>query len=305
MPGQFFSTFGHLLAIAALKLTLDAVAETRPQGVSEMSSANRKTIIAGNWKMYKTRAEARELTKALVEAIKAEKSLPEIVLCPPFTSLSDVIETVKGSPVKVGAQNMEHHDHGAYTGEVSPVMLVDVGAKYVIIGHSERRQYFGESNSSVNLKLKAALHHHLLPIVCVGESLDEREAGLTDSVVRRQVAAALADLTGEQIAPLVIAYEPVWAIGTGKHCEAKEANRVAALIRATINELFHTKGEAKSLGESVPILYGGSVKPTTADEVLEQPEVDGALIGGASLKAEDFMPIVRAGGKRVHLAAAK
>lgn len=266
---------------------------------------NRKTIIAGNWKMHKTRAQARELTKAVVEAAKTEKSLPEIVLCPPFTSLTDVIETAKGSVIQVGAQNMEHHDHGAYTGEISPVMLVDVGVKYVIIGHSERRQYFGESNSSVNHKLKAAIHHHLLPIVCVGESLDEREAGLTDSVVRRQVAAALADLTAERIAPLVIAYEPIWAIGTGKNCEAKEANRVAALIRATINELFHTKGEGKSVGEGIPILYGGSVKPATADEQLEQPEVDGALVGGASLKVDEFMPIVRAGGKRVQLAAAK
>jgi len=270
-----------------------------------MSSSTRKTIIAGNWKMHKTRAEARELAKAIVDAVRSEKDLPEIILCPPFTSLCDVVETVKGSVVVVGAQNMEHHDSGAYTGEISPIMLVDAGAKYVIIGHSERRQYFGESNSSVNLKLKAALHHNLVPIVCVGESLDEREAGLTDSVVRRQVAAALADLTSEQIAPLVIAYEPVWAIGTGKNCESKEANRVSALIRATVNELFHGKGEGKLVGESIPILYGGSLKPGNADEQLEQPEVDGGLIGGASLKAEDFLGIIRAGAKRVQLAAAK
>lgn len=266
-----------------------------------MSNSSRKTIIAGNWKMNNTRAEARKLAQSICEAVKSERGLPEIVLCPPFTSLSVVQEAIAESPIALGAQNMEHHDSGAYTGEVSPPMLVDVGAKYVIIGHSERRQYYGETNSGVNSKLKAALQHKLIPIVCVGESLDERDAGLTDSVVRRQVGAALADLSAEQIEPLIVAYEPIWAIGTGKTCESKEANRVAALIRATINDHYHN-----SSGDKVPVLYGGSVKASTADEQMEQPDIDGALVGGASLKVEEFVPIIKAGAKRIqHLAAAK
>jgi triosephosphate isomerase len=262
-----------------------------------MSSTLRKTIIAGNWKMNKTRAQAKELAKAIADGIKGQKSLPEIVLCPPFTALLDVKETVKGTPIHIGAQNMEHRESGAYTGELSPNMITDVGASYIIIGHSERRQYYGETNSSVNLKLKAALKHKLVPIVCVGESPDERESNLTDSVVRRQVGAALADLTKEELAPLVVAYEPLWAIGTGKNCEAKEANRVAALIRTTINELYH----GSNFGNAVPVLYGGSVKPSTIEEQMEQPDIDGALVGGASLTAEDFLPLIRAGGKRVAL----
>jgi triosephosphate isomerase len=264
-----------------------------------MKSSIRKTIIAANWKMHKSRSEARELTRAVVNGIKSEKDLPEIILCPPFTSLNDVIETVEGTVISIGAQNMDQHDSGAYTGEVSPLMLIDVGAKHVIIGHSERRRYFGESDSSVNLKLKAALIHNLVPIVCVGESLDQHDTGLTDSVIRQQVRGALADLTPQQLAPLVMAYEPIWAIGTSKSCEPKEANRVATLIRATIEELYQDQNESKLLGASIPILYGGSVKPSNAAAQLAQPEVDGALIGGASLNAEDFLAIVRVGSKRV------
>lgn len=265
-----------------------------------MASA-RKTIIAGNWKMFKTRAEARALANELADGIKSERVLPEIVLCPPFTSLAEVKETVGTSGIKVGAQNMEYRMDGAFTGEISPLMLADIGVDYVLIGHSERRQYYGETNATVNSKLKAALKQKFVPIVCVGESLAEREGDRTDTVIRSQVSEALADLTAQELAPLVVAYEPVWAIGTGKNCDAKEANRVAALIRKTIDEVF----SGSNLGQSVPVLYGGSVKPSTIEEQMQQPDIDGALVGGASLKAEEFLPIIRGGAKRVQLATAK
>lgn len=268
----------------------------------------RKTIIAGNWKMNKNDKEAKELASAIASGLKGKAELPEVVLCPPFTSLNTVLEATSGGPSQVGAQTMEYRDSGAYTGEISPLMLVAMGVKYVIIGHSERRQFFGETNATVNLRLKAALKHKLIPIVCVGESLDEREEGLTDSVVRRQVAAALADIdeadiTDAEFTPLVVAYEPVWAIGTGKVCESDEANRVCGLIRATINEYYSRteKGEKapSTVGESIPILYGGSVKPSNVDEQLALPDIDGSLVGGASLTSEEFLPIIEAGGKRV------
>lgn len=261
-------------------------------------TSKRKTIIAGNWKMNKTAKEAAELASAIASGVKGKSDLPEIVICPPFTGLSAAGQALAGSPCALGAQNMDYRDEGAFTGEVSPLMLTDLGVKYVVIGHSERRQFFGETNATVNLRLKAALKHKLIPIVCVGESLDEREEGLTDSVVRRQVAAALADLTDGDVEPLVIAYEPVWAIGTGKTCEADEANRVAALIRATINEYFV---DNHKVGEKVPILYGGSVKPSNVEEQLAKPDIDGSLVGGASLTADDFLPLIEAGSRRVKL----
>ena len=280
------------------------------QGVYEVTHPNRKTIIAGNWKMHKTRAGARELTESIVRNVDREKDLPEIVLCPPFTSLHEVETAVRGSDIKVGAQNMDYRASGAFTGEIAPTMLTDLGVKYVLIGHSERRQFFGETNALVNLKLKAALEHALIPVVCVGESLDERETGLTDAVLRRQVGAALADLTEEQIKDLVVAYEPVWAIGTGKVCQAQEANRVAALIRATINDLYAGKAENKTqgkggIGDGISILYGGSVKPSNIDEQLQQSEIDGALVGGASLTAQEFLPLIRAAQERVKLACSR
>ncbi|HEY9714140.1 MAG TPA: triose-phosphate isomerase [Chroococcales cyanobacterium] len=281
-----------------------------------MTNSHRKTIIAGNWKMHKTRGPARELSHAIVSGVKSEsdkQDLPVIVVCPPFTSLQETHDALRGSHVHLGAQNMDYRESGAFTGEISPTMLTELGVKYVIIGHSERRQFFGETNSTVNLKLKAALAHKLIPIVCVGESLDEREANLTDAVVRRQVGAALADLEDDQLETLIIAYEPVWAIGTGKNCEAPEANRVAALIRSTINDHFGTPsgqglkgdGSRHALGDIVPILYGGSVKPSTIEEQMEQPDLDGALVGGASLKSEEFLPIIEGAKKRVRLSCSK
>ena len=264
-----------------------------------------KTIIAGNWKMHKTRAEARTLAQALLDGIKGEHHLPEIVLFPPFTCLQDVLAVTLDSPIGVGAQNMDYRASGAFTGEISPVMLVDLAIQYVIIGHSERRQLFAETDTSVNLKLKSALEYRLIPIVCVGESAEEHGAELTDSVIRRQVAAALADLTRDQIAPLLIAYEPLWAIGAGKSCPVKEANRVAALIRATINDLFGAKGESGAdnvVGEKIPILYGGSVNASTIEDQLNEPDINGVLVGGASLSAEEFLPLVMSGGLSAGLA---
>ncbi len=266
-----------------------------------MNEQKRPVIIAGNWKMNKTRAEAEALAKAICQAAEGQRDLPAVVLAPPFTSLPAVVSVCSGSQVKVGAQNMDHRDAGAYTGEVAPPMLVDLGISYVIIGHSERRQYFGESNATVNLKLKAALQHHLIPIVCVGETLDERENGLTDAVVSRQTAAALADLERSQLDTLIIAYEPVWAIGTGKVCEAFEANRVCKLIRVTIANLY----KDKELAQSVPVLYGGSVKASNIDEQLACSDIDGSLVGGASLNANEFISLIKSGQKRISLQAAE
>ncbi|MBX9939182.1 MAG: triose-phosphate isomerase [Candidatus Obscuribacterales bacterium] len=267
----------------------------------------RKTIIAGNWKMHKNQAESKALITAVLEGVSQMKgeTLPDIVLCPVFLSLPLAAETLKSLKEKhgevlntcyVGAQNMDYHESGAFTGEIAPGMLTDIGLTHVIIGHSERRQYFAETNASVNLKTRAALANKLVPIVCVGETLDEREAGLTDQVIRRQVASALEELDKDQVAKIVVAYEPVWAIGTGKNCESTEANRVCKMIRETINELYAT-----NVADAIPVLYGGSVKPSTIVEQMEQSDIDGALVGGASLKAEDFLPIIKGGAGRSKL----
>jgi triosephosphate isomerase (TIM) len=279
------------------------------QGVFGVST-QRKTIIAGNWKMNKIASQGKELATGIVNGAKGKSDLPEIVLCPPFTLLQEVVEATKGTPVKVGAQNMDYRDEGAYTGEVSPVMLVALGVTHVLIGHSERRQYFGETNSTVNLRLKAALKHDLVPVVCVGETLDEREDGLTDAVVRRQVSAALADIDESDLETIVFAYEPVWAIGTGKNCEAPEADRVCGLIRATVNEFYSradgaAKASKSTAGDNIPVLYGGSVKSSNVDEQLALPNIDGSLVGGASLTDKDFLPIIEAGIKRVKLTPSK
>lgn len=245
----------------------------------------RKPIIAGNWKMYKTNTEAR----ALVNGLK-EKSIPagvEVVLCPPFTALSTVAELLKGTDIGLGAQDLFWADEGAYTGEVSPVMLKELGCSYVIIGHSERRQYFGETDETVNKKVKAALSHGLKPIICVGESLEQREAGDTNSFVASQVDKALDGLAPASIPEVVIAYEPIWAIGTGRSSSGTDANHVIGLIRRTIASKFQPY-----LADQVRIQYGGSVKPDNIKEFMDQPEIDGALVGGASLKAEDFYGII-------------
>lgn len=271
----------------------------------------RKVMIAGNWKMNTTWKESKQLAERLDAGLQSQTDLPTIIICPPFTSLPALCQDrPPGSPLKIGAQNMDHRDSGAFTGEISPPMLAALKVKHVLIGHSERRQFFGETDEGVNLKLKSALKHAMTAIVCVGETLAERDRNLTDNVVTGQVRAALegitadqlaasslADLKGDEPRPLVIAYEPVWAIGTGKVCEAPEAERVTRLIRSTVEEIHH------GLGERVTVLYGGSVTAGNIEELLARPDIDGGLVGGASLKDQDFLAIIAAGRKRQQLAA--
>ena len=255
----------------------------------------RTPILAGNWKMNTTLATASELTNALKAELAplAAGGQVDVVLCPPFISLARVSELVKGTRIGVGAQNMFYEPKGAYTGEVAPTMLVGV-AEYVILGHSERRQYFGETDEGVNKKIKAALAHQLKPIVCIGENLEQNERGETGTFVGNQVRAALSGLTAEQVRGLVMAYEPIWAIGTGKAATAAGANAVIGLtVRGTIAELY---GEA--VAQAVRIQYGGSVTAKNIEELIVQPDIDGALVGGASLKVEEFVPICKAGLKQ-------
>ncbi len=247
----------------------------------------RKKIIAGNWKMNKTASEAT----ALVEAIKAKVAGAncDVVVCPTAICIPAAVAAADGSNIEVGAQNVHFEKSGAFTGELAGNMLTEAGVKYVIIGHSERRQYFGETDETVNLRTKAALEAGLIPIVCVGESLTEREQGITDDTVRRQTKVAFLDVTAEDAAKIVIAYEPVWAIGTGKTATADQADEVCGIIRETIKGLY---GEATA--EAIRIQYGGSMNAGNAAELLAKPNIDGGLIGGASLKPDDFAVIVDA-----------
>jgi triosephosphate isomerase len=248
----------------------------------------RKPIIAGNWKMHKTVGEAVEFARALVVAL-ADVGDVEVVVCPPAVALKSVGEVLRGSAIGLGAQNMHWEEQGPFTGEISPRMLVDVGCRYVILGHSERRQHFGESDAAVNKKVHSALRWGLIPIVCVGERLEERQSGRTDEVVRMQLKEDLAGLDAQGAARLVIAYEPVWAIGTGLPATGEEANRVSGLIREILAGWF-----GEGIAQEVRIQYGGSVSPHNISEFLSQPEVDGALVGGASLDVESFSSIVQA-----------
>lgn len=247
--------------------------------------SKRKPVIAGNWKMFNTTGEAVELVQALIP-LTAHLPEREIVICPPFTALSTVKPLLAGSNIKLGAQNVHWEEKGAYTGEISPAMLKDAGCEYIIIGHSERRQYFAETDENVNRKLKATLAVKLIPIICVGESLSEREAGITSTVISRQIKIGLADLSPEQATSIIIAYEPIWAIGTGRTATAGDANAICAFIRLTITGMLGT-----SIADSMRIQYGGSVKPDNIDELISSSDIDGALVGGASLKATDFARI--------------
>ncbi len=250
----------------------------------------RKIIIAGNWKMNAgVPSDGVALAKGVVERVGAVGEV-DVVLCPPFTAIQAVADAVEGSKVQVGAQNVNPKESGAYTGEVTGSFLKAVGCEYVIIGHSERRQYYGETNESVNEKVKATLAQGLIPIVCVGETEGEREAGKTEAVVKEHVEGGLAGLTAADAQKIVVAYEPVWAIGTGKTAAPADAQAVHAFIRKTLSALF---GEQTS--EAIRIQYGGSMKPGNAKELLGQQDIDGGLIGGAALKAEDFEGIIRAG----------
>jgi triosephosphate isomerase (TIM) len=237
----------------------------------------RKVIIAGNWKMYKTQREATEFLMDFISHIDDAPEDREVVLCVPFTDLTIVSKSLHGNRIRLGAQNVHWEDCGAYTGEISASMLTEMGVRYVIIGHSERRQYFGETDETVNLRLKAAQSHGLIPILCVGETKQQRDAGETEQIISAQLTR---DLVGIDQQRLVIAYEPIWAIGTGETCEVTEACRVIGLIRAQLTN------------SDVTIQYGGSVKPSNIAEIMAQPQIDGVLVGGASLAPSDFAGIV-------------
>ena len=245
----------------------------------------RKPIIAGNWKMNKTIAA----TKALIEELKplVANAKCDVVVCTPYTSLAAAVEAARGTNIKVGSENVHWAESGAFTGEISASMLVELGVEYAIIGHSERRQYFGETDETVNMRVKAALSKGLIPILCVGELLSEREAGITAEVVRKQTKIALKDISTEELKNIVIAYEPVWAIGTGKTATADDANNTIKVIRDCIQELYN-----KEAADAIRIQYGGSMNPKNSSELMAMPEIDGGLIGGASLKAADFDKVV-------------
>ncbi|HUG33180.1 MAG TPA: triose-phosphate isomerase [Anaerolineales bacterium] len=244
-------------------------------------------FVAGNWKMNKTAAEARELVSAL-RAPLGEVAGVEKVLCPPFTSLGMLSHMLAGTDISLGAQNMHWEEKGAFTGELAPAMVKEF-CNYVIIGHSERRAYFGETDDHVNRKLRAAIKFDLTPIVCVGETLDQYESGLTNEVVSRQITLGFADVDPASASRIVVAYEPVWAIGTGKASSGENANAVVKqVIRSALSGLF-----SESIAESIRVLYGGSVTAANASEFFSQPEIDGALVGGASLKPDEFVSIVK------------
>ncbi|MFC4098401.1 triose-phosphate isomerase [Paenibacillus xanthanilyticus] len=245
----------------------------------------RKPIIAGNWKMFKTVSEATSFF-ADVKGVAAVDGV-EAVICAPYTTLPALVEAAKGTSIAIGAQNLHFEDNGAFTGEISGVMLKDLGVKYVIIGHSERRAYFGETDEIVNKKVHAAFKHALLPIVCVGEKLEEREAGQTKDVCKVQTEAAFQGLSAAQAADVVIAYEPIWAIGTGKSSTSADAEDVIAYIRGVVEGLYDAATAA-----AVRIQYGGSVKPNNIAEYMAQPNIDGALVGGASLEAASYIQLV-------------
>jgi triosephosphate isomerase (TIM) len=247
----------------------------------------RTPYIAANWKMNKTIAEASEFIDALLPRIAATQH--DVVVCPPFTALQEVVERRRGTAVRVAAQNMHFGESGAFTGEISAPMLVELDVEAVVLGHSERRQFFGETDAALAKKVPAALAAELEPILCVGESAEAREAGETETVLERQLQADLAEVSDEDVAKVVIAYEPIWAIGTGKVAAAEQAQEACAFIR----DVLRARGAA---ADDVRVLYGGSVKPGNAAELLALPDVDGALVGGAALDAEDFAAIVEAAG---------
>ncbi|WP_066192447.1 MULTISPECIES: triose-phosphate isomerase [Gracilibacillus] len=251
----------------------------------------RKNVIAGNWKMNKLLGEAVDFVEATKDKIAAEAKV-ESVVCAPFPYLPALVEIAKGTDLHIAAQNMHFEESGAFTGEVSPSMLRDIGVTYVVLGHSERRELFAETDESVNQKAKAAFDHDLIPIICVGETLQQREANETMNVVESQVKAALAGLTEEQVNQTIIAYEPIWAIGTGKTATSEQANEVCTYIRKVVAEAV-----SEAASEALRIQYGGSVKPANVDELLAQSDIDGALVGGASLEADSFLQLVEAGAK--------
>ena len=246
----------------------------------------RRPFIAGNWKMHKTNSEAVKMVKELVDLVSGVEDV-DIAICAPATALSDINKEVADTNVALGAENMFWEEEGAYTGEISPLMLNDVGCKYVILGHSERRGYFNETDEDVNKKVKTALAHQLKPIICIGEKLEEKEAGETKDIVKRQALAALEEVEESDLETITIAYEPIWAIGTGKSATAEDANEVIKYIREVLREEFG------KVADKMRIQYGGSVKPHNIAEFMATSDIDGALVGSASLEAESFADIVK------------
>ena len=255
-----------------------------------MNKDMRTPVIAGNWKMNKTAAEAAQLIDELIPAVKGADC--EVVICTPYTSLATAVEKTKGTNIHVGAENVHYEKSGAFTGEISADMLKELGVEYVIVGHSERRQYFGETDVTVNKRVKAALDAGLKTILCVGETLEQREQGITEELIRMQVKIALLGVSRAQLENVIIAYEPIWAIGTGKTATSEQAEEVCACIRDVISDVYSV-----SVAQALTIQYGGSMNPKNCDELLAQENVDGGLIGGASLKAADFGVIVAAASK--------
>ena len=253
-----------------------------------MNKSTRKAIIAGNWKMNKTRPEAKELLEAIKPLVANAEGNVEVIACVPFTNLETAINTTAGSNVKIGAENVHFEKSGAYTGEISADMLAELGVEYVVIGHSERRQYFGETDETVNKRLLAAIGGGLKAILCVGETLEQREQGITEEVIAMQTKIALQGTCEKCIKNVIIAYEPVWAIGTGKVATPEQAQEVCAFIRKTIAGLFN-----QEIADGITIQYGGSMNAKNCAELLAKPDIDGGLIGGASLKADDFNTIVQ------------
>lgn len=251
----------------------------------------RKVVIAGNWKMNKVSAEADQFIEDVIKNVPNDDNV-EAIVCAPFPFLASLVEKVKGSNIKISAQNMHYAESGAFTGEVSPVMLKELGVTHVVLGHSERRELFAETDETVNKKVHAAFDHDLHPIVCVGETLEQREANETMNHVETQVKKAIEGLTAEQVAGTIIAYEPIWAIGTGKTASNEEANEVCSHIRNVIK-----KDISADVAEQVIIQYGGSVKPENISELLAESDIDGGLVGGASLEADSFVKLVEAGTK--------
>ena len=256
-----------------------------------MNQAIRKAVIAGNWKMNMTPSKAKEAVEKTAALVKGKDGC-DIVLCVPFVDIAAAVEAAKGTNIKIGAQNVHFAESGAYTGEISASMLLETGVEYVIIGHSERRQYFGETDATVNQRTKAALAAGLTVILCVGEVLEERQSDITNEVLSMQTKLALAGISAEDMKKVIIAYEPVWAIGTGKTATAEQANEVNHYIRMVVAKLYD-----QAAADAMTIQYGGSMNAKNAEELLAQPDVDGGLIGGASLKAEDFTVIVNAASK--------
>ena len=248
----------------------------------------RKTVIAGNWKMNNDLKESEKLIVDLKNLLQNEKPNCDVIVCPPYTSLSEASKLLKGSQIKLGAQNMHFEENGAFTGEVSASMLKSVGCEYVILGHSERRHIFGESNEIINKKIKKALSAGLKPIFCVGELLEERENGTTNDVVKKQILKGLAEISADDMKNIIVAYEPVWAIGTGKTASPAQAQEVHEFIRDLIEITYSLE-----IANDLVIQYGGSVKPDNAKELISQKDIDGALVGGACLKADSFMGIIK------------